>query len=74
MDLLYANLMITDESEKEAARKSGVWKREMETRGLKVNIIIMTKLMVIHREPTVRSQRGRYPCGVSGKGVGANSI
>ena len=37
-DLLYADdLVITAESEEEAVRKIGVWKREMETRGLKVN-------------------------------------
>ena len=42
-------LVITAESEEEAVRKFGVWKREMETRGLKVNIN-KTKLMVIGRE------------------------
>ena len=72
-DLLYAHdLVIAAESE-EAIKKFGVWKREMENRGLKVNIN-MTKLMVIGREPAVRPQRGRYPCGVCGKRVGANSI
>ena len=65
--------MITAESEEEAVRKFGVWKREMETRRLKVNIK-KTKLMVMDREPAVRPQRGRYPCGVCSKGVGANSI
>ena len=29
---------------------------------------------MLGREPAVRPQRGRYPCGVCGKGVGANSI
>ena len=46
------NLVITAESEKEAVRKFGVWKREMETLGLKVNIN-KTKLMVMGREPAV---------------------
>ena len=46
--------------------KFGVWKSEMETRGLKVNIN-KTMLMVMGREPAVRPQRGRYPCGVCGK-------
>ena len=56
-DLLYADdLVITAESEEEAVRKFGVWKREMETRGLKVNIN-KTKLMVMGREPAVRPQR-----------------
>ena len=45
----------------------------METRGLKVNIN-KTKLMVMGRDPAVKPQKGRYPCGVCGKGVGTNSI
>ena len=73
-DLLYANdLVITAESEEEAVRKFGVWKREMETRGLKVNIN-KTKLMVMGREPAVRPQRERYPCGVCSKGAGVKLI
>ena len=62
--LLYVdNLVITAESEEKVIRKFGVWKREMETRGLKVGII-KTKLMVTGREPAVRPQRGNYPFGV----------
>ena len=73
-DLLYADdLVITAESEEEAVRKFSIWKREMETRGLKVNMN-KTKMMVVGREPAVRPQRGRYPCGVCGEGVGANSV
>ena len=73
-DLLYADdLVITAESEEEAVRKLHIWKREMETRGLKVNID-KTKMMVVGREPMVRPQRGRYPCGVCGEGVGVNSV
>ena len=63
--------MTTAESEEEAVRKFVVWITEMETRRLKVN---KTKLMVMDREPAVRPQRGRYPYGVCGKGVEANSI
>ena len=37
-DLYADDLVITAESEKEAIRKFGFGKREMETRGLKVNI------------------------------------
>ena len=43
---------ITAESEKEAVRKFSVWKREMETRELKVNIN-KTKLLVMGRKPAV---------------------
>ena len=64
--------MIIAESEEEAVRKFGVWKREMETRGLKVNIN-KTKFMVMSREPAVRPQREKYPCGICSKGVGSNS-
>ena len=60
-ELLYINdLVIPPESEKEAVRKFCVWKREMETWGLKVNI---NKTKLMGREPAVRPQRGRYPCG-----------
>ena len=58
--------MITAESEEEAVRKFGMWKREMETRGLKLNVN-KTKLMVMGTKPAVRPQRGRYPYGVCGK-------
>ena len=48
-DLLYTDdLVITAKSEEEAVRKFSVWKREKETRGLKVNIN-KTKLMVMCR-------------------------
>ena len=73
-NLLYADdLVITAESEEEAVRKFSLWKREMETRRLKVNMN-KTKMMVVGREPIVRPERGRYPCGVCGEGVGVNSV
>ena len=73
-DLFYAkDLAITAESGKEAVRKFGLWKRETETGGLKVNLNKI-KLMVMGREPAVRPKRGRYRCGVCGKGVGGNAI
>ena len=73
-DLLHVDdLVIAAESEEEAVTKFGVWKRKIETRGLKV-IINKTKLMVMNREPAVRPQRGRCQCGVCSKGVGLNSV
>ena len=51
------DLVITAGSEEEAVKKFDVWKREMETRGLKVNIN-KNKLMVMGREPAVRPLRG----------------
>ena len=47
--------MITAESEEEAVRKL-VYGKEMETRGLKVNVN-ETKLMVMGREPAVSPHR-----------------
>ena len=57
-ELFADDLVMTAESKVEAVRKFGVWKREMETRGLKVSIN-KTKLMVMGRQPAVRPQRGR---------------
>ena len=68
-NLMY--LVIIAESEEESVRKFGIRKREMETRGFKVNMN-KTNLMVIVREPTVKPQGRIYPCGVCG--VGGNSI
>ena len=65
-DLYADDLVITAESEEKAVREFGVWKREMETRGLQVNIN-KSKLMLMGREPIVRPQRGRYQCGVKGQ-------
>ena len=45
-------------SEEEIVRKFGVWKREMETKELKISIN-KTKFMVMGREPAVRPQRER---------------
>ena len=48
-DLLYTNdLVITAESEKEAVRKFSVWKKEMLTRRLQVNIksMVATKCIL----------------------------
>ena len=74
-ELLYADdpLLITAESEKQVVRRFNEWKRELETRGLKVNMD-NTKVMVVGREPALKPQRGRYPCGICGEGVGVNSV
>ena len=73
-ELLYADdLVLTAESMGEVEAKFRDWKQKMERRGLKVNIG-KTKLMVTGRENMERVQSGRFPCGVCGRGVGANSI
>ena len=53
-DLYADGLAIRAEWEEDAVKKFGVWKRVMETRGLKVNMN-KTKLMVMGREPAVGS-------------------
>ena len=71
-DLLNAtDLVITAESEKEAVRKFGVWKRQMETNGLNENIN-KTKLMVMGREPAVRIKRGGTHVGFAAKELEQN--
>ena len=67
-----ARIEITAESGDEAVREFREWKRDG-TRELKVNIN-KTKLIMMGEGSAVRPQKGRYPCGVCGKGVGANSI
>ena len=49
------------------------WRRAVERRGLKVNLK-KTKMMVTQREVGDVVGVGRYPCGVCGLGVRANSV
>ena len=73
-ELLYADdLVIIAESEEQVVRRFNEWKTELKTRGLKVNMD-KAKMTVVGREPGVSPQRGRYPCGVGGEGVGVNSV
>ena len=71
--LLYADdLVLTAESREAVERKFMEWKRPLEDRGMKVNLG-KTKLMVTGKKSEV-IRSGRYPCGVCGRGVAANSI
>ena len=73
-ELLYVdNLVIIAKSEEQIVWRFNVWKREFKTRGLMVNMD-KTKMMVVGMEPTVRSQRGKYPYEVCGEGVRVNSV
>ncbi len=73
-ELLYADdLVLFAESEKEAVEKFRTWKREMERRGLRVNIE-KTKVVKSGEELRIRMESGRYPCGCCGRGVGENSV
>ena len=73
-EMLYADdLVITAESKEAAVRRFNIWKREMEKRGMRVNME-KTKVMVTGRRPTRRREEGRYPCGVCGRNVRENSV
>ena len=73
-ELLYADdLVLMAESEEEAVEKFRTWKREMERRGLRVNME-KTKVVISGEELVVRMESGRYPCGCCGKGVGENLV
>lgn len=73
-ELLYADdLVLTGESKEEVEQMFKDWKREMESKGLKVNIE-KTKMMISGNKEDSPVQTGRYPCGVCGRGVGVNSI
>ena len=73
-EMLYADdLVLTAKTKEEAIAMFNEWKRQMETRGLKINME-KTKVMVSGKQPKERMEQGRYPCGCCGKGVGVNSV
>ena len=73
-ELLYADdLALTAEIQEEVELMFGEWRRAVERRGLKVNLE-KTKMMVTGGEVGDVVRVGRYPCGVCGRGVGANSV
>ena len=53
--------------------KIGRWKEGMEEKGLRVNME-KTKVMKCHLRCGQAQDSGKYPCGISRKGVGRNSI
>ena len=63
----------TAETQEEVELMFGEWRRAVERRGLKVNLE-KTKMMVTGGEVVDVVRVGRYPCGVCGHGVGANSV
>ena len=73
--LLYADdLVIVAESLEELKVNLESWKNGLEGKGLKVNVG-KTKLMCsAHDAPKTKIKSIKFPCGVCGSGVGANSI
>ena len=73
-ELLYADdLALTAETQDEVELMFGEWRQAVERRGLKANLE-KTKMMVTGGEVEDVVRVGRYPCGVCGHGVGANSV
>jgi len=73
-ELGYADdLVLTAESEHDVLERFVRWRKELELRGLKVNME-KTKMMVTGRSSTEKIKTGKYSCGCCGKGVGWNSI
>ena len=73
-DMLYADdLVLTAETKEEVLEQFNRWKSAMESKGLKVNLG-KTKILVSGKECDSVITSGEYPCGVCGRGVGANSI
>ena len=74
MELLYADdLILMADSEELLIKKIRKWKDGMEDKGLRVNMG-KTKVMRCRVDTGKVVKSGKYPCGVCGKGVGANSI
>ena len=73
-ELPYADdLALTAETLGEVELMFAEWRQAMERRGQVLNLE-KTKVMVTGREMDDGLQMGRYPCGVCGRGVGANSV
>ena len=74
LEMLYADdLVLMAETLDDLLVKLKSWKTNLETKGLKVNVV-KTKLMISGKKLNPLVDSGRYPCGVCRKGVGNNSI
>ena len=73
-ELLYADdLVLTADSKQRVEEIFNEWRSAMELRGLKINVA-KTKLLISGKENVLAAPTGQYPCGICGRGVGANSI
>ena len=73
-ELLYADdLVIMAETKEELLERIRMWKRGMETKGLRVNMA-KTKVLKCQSDSCSGVSSGKWPCGVCKKGVGSNSI
>ena len=73
-ELLYADdLVIADEDPIKLEEKLCTWKRNLESRGLRVNMG-KTKMMISGPGLETLKDSGKHPCGVCRKGTGSNAI
>jgi len=73
-ELLYADdLIVIAETEDDLNKRVNEWKVNMQNRCTRVNIN-KTKVMISGERQKVLKKAARWPCGVSGRGVGNNSI
>ena len=73
-ELLYADdLALVSESLDGLVEKLKVWKSEIESKGLRVNLE-KTKVMVSSCNAGEPREYGQYPCAICKKGVGRNSV
>jgi hypothetical protein len=73
-ELLYADdLVIMAQTKEELLERIRMWKRGVETMGLRVNMA-KTKVLKCQAESVSCISSGKWPCGVCKKAVGSNSI
>jgi len=68
--LLYADdLAVIAETEEELINRLNDWKDNVESKGMRVNMV-----RISGERQKVRQKAVRWPCGVCSKGVGSNSL
>ena len=73
-ELLCADdLAVIAETKEELIKRLNEWKDNVESKGTRVNMN-KTKVMISGERQKVRQKAVSWPCGVSSKGVGSNSL
>ena len=67
------DLVLTADTNQGVEEIFNEWRSAMELRGLKINVA-KTKLLILEKEKVQAAPTGQNPCGICGRGVGANSI
>ena len=66
-------MVVTAETEADLIKRLNEWKDFAENRGMRVNTN-KTKVMINGEWQKLMQKAARWPCGVSGRGVGSNAI